>query len=318
MDTKIIAEAWDADGLYQVTNFPGNRWAVWNGLYRDTIRRFVKGDAGLLGRVADRIAGSADFFQPNDKSPVNGVNFITCHDGFSLNDLVSYNEKHNDANGEGNRDGANDNMSWNCGGEGPADAYIEAFRNRQIKNFAAILFMSQGTPMINMGDEIRRTQYGNNNTYCQDNIIAWMDWRDQNQHVDIYRFFSRIISFRRRHPILQRARFFTGAVNDRGLKDVDWHGLSLYQPGWWDSNGRALAFTLGGFGDECDIHVMMNMYWEPLEFELPPLNGYRWFRFVDTALPSPQDIAETDFETTVQGSRYRVSDRSVVILVSSQ
>lgn len=316
MDAKIIAEAWDAAGLYQIGYFPGYRWAEWNGKYRDTIRRFVKGDPGILGEVASRIAGSADIYEASDHLPINSVNFISCHDGFTMGDLVSYNEKHNEANGEGNNDGINENLSWNCGAEGPGSPEIEALRSRQVKNFAAILFLSQGVPMITMGDEIRRSQGGNNNAYCQDNPTAWMDWRNLDRYGDVYRFFSRLIDFRRRHPVVHRSRFFTGAVNDRGLKDVEWHGTILYQPGWNDPGGRTLAFTLGGQGDECDVHVMMNMYWEPLQFAVPAVKGRRWFRFADTALPSPQDVAQTDHATAYSEYTYRVGDRSIVILVS--
>lgn len=318
MDAKIIAEAWDAAGLYQIGYFPGYRWAEWNGKYRDTIRQFIKGDAGILGDVAKRIAGSADLYEANAHLPINSINFICCHDGFTLNDLVSYNEKHNEANGEGNNDGINDNLSWNCGAEGIAGLEIEQLRNRQVKNFAAILFLSQGVPMITMGDEIRRTQAGNNNTYCQDNATGWMNWDNLDEHGDVYRFFSRLISFRRRHSVIHRSRFFTGAINERGLKDIEWHGTSLYQPGWNDANSRALAFTLGGEDGECDLHVMMNMYWEPLEFELPKVEGYRWFRFADTSLPSPLDVAETDFENVTEGSTYRVNNNSIVILVNAK
>jgi len=318
LDAKVIAEAWDAAGLYQIGYFPGYRWAEWNGKYRDAIRRFVKGDPGILGDVANRIAGSADLYQSRGHLPVNSINFISCHDGFTLNDLVSYNEKHNWANGEGNNDGINENLSWNCGVEGPTDDQgVESLRDRQVKNFAAILFMSQGTPMITMGDEVRRTQGGNNNAYCQDNPTSWMNWRDVDLHSDMYRFFSRFIGFRRRHPALHRSRFFTGMLNERGMKDIEWHGPMLYKPGWNDPNGRALAFTLAGEKKEVDIHVMMNMYWEPLEFELPPVKGRRWFRFADTSLKSPLDVAESDFETEITGSTYRLNDRTVVILVSN-
>jgi glycogen operon protein len=319
LDSKVIAEAWDAAGLYQIGYFPGYRWAEWNGKYRDAIRRFMKGDPGILGDVANRIAGSADLYESHGHLPVNSVNFICCHDGFTLNDLVSYNEKHNWANGEGNNDGANDNNSWNCGAEGSTDdPGVNSLRDRQVKNFAAILFISQGVPMITMGDEMRRTQGGNNNAYCQDNPIGWMNWDDLEKHKGAFRFFSRLIRFRRRHPALHRSRFFTGKVNVRGLKDEEWHGPILYSPGWNDPNGKALAFTLAGEGDDLDIHVMMNMHWDPIEFQIPPVKGRRWFRFADTSLPSPQDAADTDFANPVSGSNYRVNDRSVVILVSGK
>ena len=208
MDTKIIAEAWDAAGLYQIGYYPGNRWAEWNGRYRDDIRRFVKGEPGLVGAVAARIAGSADIYQAGGHLPINSINFITCHDGFTLNDLVAYNAKHNEANGEGNGDGNNDNLSWNCGWEGKTeDAAVEALRERQIKNFAAILMLSQGVPMLVAGDEVRRTQQGNNNAYCQDNEISWFDWDliGKNQHL--FRFWKQMIGFRKRHPCCSSATF---------------------------------------------------------------------------------------------------------------
>ena len=316
-DTKIIAEAWDAAGLYQIGYFPGYRWAEWNGRYRDDVRRFVKGDPGLVGAVASRIAGSSDIYQSSGHLPINSVNFVTCHDGFTLNDLVSYNGKHNAANGEENRDGVDENLSWNCGAEGETDdPAVEALRNRQVKNFAAILFLSQGVPMITMGDEVRRTQGGNNNAYCQDNEISWLDWDRAKQHDDIYRFFKEMTAFRKRHPVLHRQRFFTGAVNDRHLADVSWHGCALNEPGWDDPAARALAFTLGGFDADADLHVMMNMYWEPLDFQLPDVPGRTWHRAVDTARPAPSDIAPPGKEARCTDPAYRVDGRSVVVLIS--
>src|SRR5579863_2754334 len=251
-DSKVIAEAWDAAGLYEVGYFPGYRWGEWNGRFRDTIRHFVKGDQGdcdgknLISKVADVIAGSADIFEANGELPINSVNFITAHDGFTLNDLVSYNDKHNEANGEGNQDGINENLSWNCGAEGATDdAAIEALRNRQVKNFAAILMLSQGVPMFVSGDEVRRTQEGNNNAYCQDNEINWFDWTLVDKHHDVFQFFKRMIAFRRNCPTLLRNGFFKGQVNQRGLADISWHGCRLNSPGWNDPSSRVLAFTLG-------------------------------------------------------------------------
>ena len=319
MDAKTATEAWDAAGLYQIGYFPGYRWAEWNGKYRDVIRRFVRGDPGLLGDVAKRIAGSADLYESRGHLPVNSVNFVTCHDGFTLNDLVSYNEKHNFANGEGNNDGANDNLSWNCGVEGPTDdPAVNALRERQVRNFAALLFVSQGVPMFTMGDEVRRTQDGNNNTYCQDGPLSWMDWDDVARQSGVYRFFKQVIGLNRRHPALHRARFFTGALNERGLRDIEWHGPILRSPGWDDPNARTLAFTLAGAGDEADIHVIANMYWEGIRFELPAVPGRRWFRFVDTSLPSPQDAADRDDAFPISAATYDAAGRSVVILVSGE
>ena len=318
-DTKIIAEAWDAAGLYQIGYFPGYRWAEWNGRYRDDIRRFVRGDRGIVGAVASRIAGSADIYQPHGHMPTNSINFITCHDGFTLKDLVSYNSKHNEANGENNQDGNNDNTSWNCGVEGETeDAGIREFRKRQVKNFAATLLLSRGVPMLLSGDEMLRTQHGNNNAYCQDSDLSWIDWDLAQQNADVVRFFRLMIDLRKRHRSLTSSQYFTGEVrNDRGLPDIAWHGCNLNQPGWNDPGSGVLAFTLGGEGGEEDVHVMLNMEGQDLEFELPPITGRSWYRAVDTAQPSPQDIAEPGRETLWKGSgRYPVRAHSAVVLIS--
>lgn len=317
-DSKMIAEAWDAAGLYQIGHFPGDRWAEWNGRYRDDVRRFVKGDPGMVGAVASRLAGSSDLYQERGQLPINSINFINCHDGFTLNDLVCYNQKHNQANGEGNRDGADDNLSWNCGVEGPSDdPAVEALRNRQARNFAAILLLSRGVPMMAAGDEVRRTQGGNNNAYCQDNETSWFDWALENSHGDLLRFWKRMIEFRKRHAAVRRGEFFTGAVNERGLKDVTWHGTRLNSPEWSDAEARTLAMTLAGFDGDSDIHVMLNMYWESLDFELPAVAGRQWFRAVDTALNPPLDIADPGEEQAVAGSVYPVQGRSVVVLYNA-
>ncbi len=316
-DTKIIAEAWDAAGLYQIGYFPGFRWAEWNGRYRDDIRRFVKGDPGLVGAVASRIGGSSDLYQWEGRLPVNSINFIVCHDGFTLNDLVSYNDKHNEANGENNRDGINDNLSWNCGFEGETDdPSMESLRNRQIKNFASILFVSGGVPMIVAGDEIRRTQKGNNNSYCQDSEISWVDWSLLKKNKEIHRFFKLMMDFRKRHPLLHRHEFFEGRVNERGLADISWHGTELNNAGWDDPEPRVLALTIGEPGDDEDIHIMMNMYWDTLDFQVPEVSGRKWYRSVDTSKPSPEDIFEAGKETLISGGDYLVEGRSVVILIS--
>jgi glycogen operon protein len=316
-DTKVFAEAWDAAGLYDVGYFPGYRWGEWNGRYRDDVRRFVKGDGGVVGAIAARIAGSADLYQANDRLPINSVNFVTCHDGFTLADLVSYNGKHNEANGEENRDGINDNLSWNCGAEGDSDdPGVERLRQRQIRNFATILMLSRGVPMIVAGDEVRRTQRGNNNAYCQDNEISWFDWTLPERHADLLRFWRLIIDHRKRYTAVHRARFFTGAVNERGLADLSWHGTKLFRPGWDSPDARVLALTLGGFDGEGDLHVMMNMHWEPLSFEVPEVAGRRWHRLVDTGRPSPEDVAEPGREVPVDGAEYPVGDRSIVVLLS--
>jgi isoamylase len=325
-DTKIIAEAWDAGGLYQVGYFPGYRWAEWNGRFRDDMRRFLKGDQGLIGHVASRIAGSADLYQAKGELPINSINFMTAHDGFTLNDLVSYNGKHNEANGEGNRDGTDDNMSWNCGAEGPTDdPAVESLRARQVRNSLALLMLSQGVPMMLMGDESRQTQGGNNNAYCQDNETTWFDWEHVERHADLVRFASELIRFRRRHPNLHRSRYFAGHVNDRGLADLTWHGCRLGSPGWDDAGSRVLAYTMGGFpgsghGDDhdedVDIHVMMNFDWQDLDFDIPAVPGRDWHRVIDTAAAGPGDIAAPGEEELVAGTTYRVQNRSIAVLIS--
>ncbi len=315
-DSKIIAECWDAAGENQLGHFPGYRWGEWNGYYRDAIRKFVKGDGGIC-KVADVMSGSGELFKYDCELPVNSINFVTCHDGFTLNDLVSYNEKHNWANGENNNDGSDDNLSWNCGFEGETDdAGVEFLRNQQVKNFATLLLVSQGVPMICGGDEVRRTQGGNNNAYCHDDPISWFDWSLVDKHAQILRFFTRMIEFRKSHPILHRARFFEGQLNERGVADISWHGCQVNLPQWDDANCKALAMTLGGFGTDPDIHVMMNMHWEMACFDLPQVPGRDWHRAVDTSLISPDDFADTGYEVPVGGHSYLVNARSIVVLIS--
>jgi isoamylase len=315
--TKVIAEAWDAAGLYQIGYFPGVRWAEWNGRYRDDIRRFVRGDAGLVGAVAARILGSADIYQHGDRMPVSSINFVTAHDGFTLHDLVTYREKHNEANGEGNRDGLDDNDSDNGGIEGETDdPAVNEYRSRQIKNFAAILLLSQGVPMLLGGDEIRRTQGGNNNAFCQDSPISWFDWSRSVTHADTLRFFQRMIDFRHRHPILRRDIYLTGTVNARGLADIAWHGARLLEPGWDDPGSRVLSFTVGDPDDGEDIHVILNMDPDAIPFQLPAVPGRRWYRAADTALASPDDIVDVGSEAPVTTDDYLATSHSVVVLVS--
>jgi glycogen operon protein len=320
LDTLIIAEAWDAAGLYQIGYFPGYRWAEWNGRFRDDIRRFVRGDPGMIGALAARLSGSADIYQASGHLPINSVNFVTCHDGFTLNDLVSYNDKHNDANGECNRDGSNDNLSWNCGWEGETDdPAIGPLRERQIKNFAVILMMSRGVPMFVAGDEVRRTQKGNNNAYCQNNEISWFDWRLPEKNRSLLRFWKLLIATRSQFHAGRAGRpsfFFKGEVNERGLPDVAWHGTRLNDAGWNDPNARCLAFTLGGFEGESDLHAVLNMYWDALDFEVPIVPGRGWYRVVDTARPSPEDIVETARQVPIERDRVRVEGRSVLVLLS--
>ena len=317
-NTKIIAEAWDAAGLYQVGSFIGDRWAEWNGRYRDDVRRFIKGDAGMVRALAARLMGSPDLYPDPGRQPHRSINFITCHDGFTLNDLVSYNEKHNLGNGEDNQDGHDANFSWNCGQEGPTDdPAIERLRLRQIKNFLAVLFLSQGTAMIQMGDEVRRTQRGNNNAYCQDNEIGWFDWNLVEENADLLRFVRGMIRFHRSHPSLNSEVFISEQRKpDGSLRYLTWHGVDLNRPDWGYAS-RSLAFTLHDYPGDVDIHAMINAHDEPLTFELPPLPaGITWHRVVDTALTSPADLSEEGVEPPVNGDRYQVGARSVVVLIA--
>ncbi|WP_157315356.1 glycogen debranching protein GlgX [Chitinibacter sp. GC72] len=316
-DTKLIAEAWDAAGLYQIGSFPGMRWAEWNGRYRDDVRRFVRGDPGLVGAVATRIAGSADIYQWNGRGPENSVNFIACHDGFTLMDLVSYNGKHNDCNGEGNRDGIDDNLSWNCGQEGPCeDPGVIALRKRQIKNFAAILLLSQGVPMLMAGDEFGRSQQGNNNAYCQDNAISWLDWSLLDANRDLFKFVKGMIALRRRCSQLRRWDYFEGGINARGVAQIAWHGCMLNAPGWSDPDCQVLAFTLGALDDkEPDLHIMLNMADQALGFQIPELNGRHWHRYADSAIAG-EAAMDMQAGTVIEDAEYLVSGRSVVVLLS--
>jgi len=321
-DTKVIAEPWDAGGLYDVGRFPGSRWSEWNGKFRDDVRRFVRGDPGLISEIATRIAGSADIYQGKSRGPMNSVNFITAHDGFTLNDLVSYNYKHNEANGEDNRDGMDENLSWNCGAEGETDdPAVNELRSRQIKNFCALMFLSQGVPMFVSGDELGRTQRGNNNAYCQDNEISWFDWNLVEENAGLLRFFREMIALRNRQTNLHRRSFMSGAPDRRGRPDIEWHGLELGAPEWDYPGSRVLAFTLAAgddwFTPEADLQVMLNMDDNPHDFAVPPLDDRRWLLFADTAKPSPEDISAPGEERPYDGERYLVPGRSVVILASA-
>jgi isoamylase len=317
---KLIAEAWDAGGLYQVGSFPAyGRWAEWNGRYRDTLRKYLKGDAGQVGEMAQRLQGSPDLYA--GRGPTASFNFITCHDGFTLADLVSYNQKHNEANGEHNRDGANDDNSWNCGWEGPTDdPAINALRHRQMLNAIAMLLVSQGVPMLLMGDEVGRTQHGNNNAYCQDNELSWLDWTLRESHADLFRFFQNCIAFRKAHSVL-RSNSYKDVSHD-GYADITWHGIQAWNADWSDSS-RTLAFTLcrkqTQNGTEVDdyIYVGMNLHWESHVFELPELPGsMRWHVFANTSMPPPEDICESGTELLLSDQHnFLMGARSVAILV---
>jgi isoamylase len=251
--TKVIAEAWDAAGLYQVGTFVGDSWQEWNGRFRDDVRRFVKGDRNTVSNVATRLLGSPDIYGHKAHEPEQSINFVTCHDGFTLNDLVSYNGKHNEENGENNRDGMDSNSSWNCGAEGPVDdPAIKALPQRQIKHFLALLMISVGTQMVQMGDEVRRTQHGNNNAYCQDNEISWYDWTLKGRHADLHRFVKMLIAFRgRRDVALEGSRLTLNELPDQA--QLEWQGVALNRPDWGDDS-HAIALTISSCaGALCSI-----------------------------------------------------------------
>jgi glycogen operon protein len=314
-NTKLIAEAWDAAGLYQVGTFPNwGRWAEWNGRFRDDVRRFLRGDSGTVGALATRLAGSADLYQDDGRAPYHGINFITSHDGFTLADLCAYDAKHNEANGDNGAGGSNDNFSWNCGVEGPTeDPAVNALRRRQMRNAAAILLVSQGVPMILGGDERGRTQFGNNNAYCQDNELSWLDWGDDADSRTLRRFFRLLIDFRKRHPNVRRRSFAEGA--EGGWPAIWWHGTKLNQADW-SQESRHLGMHLPGGGNDDDVYVIVNGDAAAREFDLPPLSrGRRWRRVVDTMLLPPNDIAGPRDEPIVRASTYPAGPRSVVILV---
>ena len=314
--TKIIAEAWDAAGLYQVGSFIGHRWAEWNGQYRDDVRRFVRGDDGTVTRLAARLTGSPDLFPQAGREPNRSINFVTCHDGFTLHDLVSYNEKHNAANLEDNRDGTDFNFSWNCGVEGPTrDPAVLALRRRQMKNFLTILFFSQGTPMLLMGDEVARTQRGNNNAYCQDNEVSWFDWRGVTENAELLRFAQHVIAFTQSLAIFREARFLAQDGDDQA-PSITWHGVNLHQPDW-AHNSHSLAFELRHPKADEHLHVMLNAYVEPLTFTLPqPRGGMRWHRVVDTARPSPGDFRAPDAAPPVTATQITVEAHAAVVLLA--
>jgi glycogen operon protein len=315
--TKMIAEAWDAAGLYQVGSFVGDSWREWNGRFRDDVRDFLRSETGSVTRLADRLVGSPEIYGHKNREPEQSVNFVTCHDGFTLNDLVSYNDKHNEANGEENRDGASDNRSWNCGAEGPTnDPAIEKLRNRQVKNFLTITMLSLGVPMIVMGDEMRRTQGGNNNAYCMDNEIGWLDWTLLSQNTDVHRFVKLLTARRllRDYEIAGRNISLNELLKTARYA---WHGVKLGQPDW-GPDSHSLAFEVGSAAHGLRFHLILNSYWEPLEFELPQSDssGAGWRLWIDTALDSPRDIIEWRSAQPFGARTYRADARSVVVLIA--
>jgi len=341
-NTKLIAEPWDAAGVYQVGHFPfGRRWSEWNGRYRDDVRRFWRGEPGFAGALATRICGSADLYEASGRRPHHSINFVTCHDGFTLHDLVSYNAKHNEMNGEDNRDGVDENFSWNCGEEGPSDdPDVLKLRGKQARNLMATLLISQGVPMLLAGDEMLRTQQGNNNAWCQDNEIGWLDWRlldvgrgspdparpGAPDPTGFWRFVRMLIAMRRQHPALRRTDFFRGSGTNFDLRpDVVWHGTEPFQPDFGPLS-RTLAFALDGTltgrlapeTPDRDFYVACNSWIEALAFRIPHAPTERsWRRVIDTALPSPADIVERDEGPVVPfESTYQVEAHSMVLLMS--
>lgn len=317
--TTLIAEAWDAGGLYQVGRFPGERWGEWNGRFRDDVRRFWRGDEGMVGALAQRLLGSPDLYEHLDRQPSQCVNFITSHDGFTLADLVSHRKKRNLANGEGDKDGA-DEVSFTCGVDGPTDnPNVLVLRNRMSKNLLTTLFIAQGTPMLLAGDELGRTQQGNNNAWCQDNPVSWVDWKMLSDHAELHRFTRLLIRLRRSHPSLHRSRHLLGqdapvGHDTPGYTRVSWHGLTPNTPDWSATN-NFLAMSLSAAADDVALHFMLNASDRPLDVLLPtPTNAHRWLRALDTSLTPPHDIAEHGHEGWV-GERYLVAPYSAVVLV---
>jgi glycogen operon protein len=317
--TKFIAEAWDAAGLYQVGSFVGDSWKEWNGRFRDDARAFLRGGDGSLRRFVDRMIGSPDVYGHKQREPEQSINFVTCHDGFTLNDLVSYNHKHNEANGGQNRDGSDDNISWNCGVEGPTDdPAIEKLRNRQVKNFLTITMLSIGMPMILMGDEVRRTQHGNNNAYCHDDETAWFDWSLVQKHAGLLRFVKLLIARRLLRATDYERRRVTLSQLIQGATKA-WHGVKLDQPDWNESS-HSIALFAAVREEGMLVHLIFNAWWEPLDFERPrefegrPIS---WRRWIDTALESPNDIVPWTEAPRHPEETYRAEARSVVVLFAT-
>jgi glycogen operon protein len=317
--TKLIAEAWDAAGLYQVGRFVGDTWKEWNGKFRDDIRAFLKGDPDTVTPLAHRLLASPDIYGHKEREVEQSINFVTCHDGFTLNDLVSHNHKHNETNGEDNRDGSDHNLSWNCGVEGPTDdPEVESLRNRQVKNFLALTLLSFGTPMLLMGDEVRRSQQGNNNAYGQDNELSWFDWTLVHRHRDVHRFVKELIRLRLHFDKasleydLTLTQFLTQAK-------IDWHGVTLHEPDWGPESHSLTATAVSLTGSRV-FHLICNAYWEPLSFQLPQLPDNtveEWRRLLDTALPSPMDICGETEAVLLKESTYLAQPRSVVFLFAN-
>ena len=317
--TKMIAEAWDAAGLYQVGSFVGDSWKEWNDRFRDDVRDFFRASDDSVVRMADRLLGSPSIYGQREREAEESVNFVTCHDGFTLNDVVSYSHKHNEENGEANRDGRDDNRSWNCGVEGPTDHHaIETLRNRQVKNFFTAAMLSVGVPMFVMGDEVRRTQRGNNNAYCQDNDTGWFDWNLLSKHADVLRFVKLLIERRVLREMEHERQRLSLSQFLREAKHA-WHGVKLNQPDW-SSSSHSLAISAELKNEGLLLYVILNAYWEALDFELPIVNGRAsiWRRWIDTALDPPDEICEWNAAAPVVGEKYHAGARSVVVLIAGE
>ncbi|MFP3897135.1 MAG: glycogen debranching protein GlgX [Anaerolineales bacterium] len=316
--TKLIAEAWDAAGLYELGAFTGDRWAEWNGRFRDDVRRFVRGDRGMVRDFARRMAGSFDIFRNKPSyCSQRSINYVTCHDGFTLADLVSYEKKHNKANGEGNRDGIDQNYSCNYGTEGPTDdPEIRRLRRRQMKNTIALLLMARGTPMLLGGDEMARTQEGNNNAYCQDNEISWFNWEMLEENEDLFRFVRLMIALRRQHPPLTMDHVLGRRPYQEALgEDLTFHGVRLRRPDW-GYHSHSLAIQFHDRGETAEFYLIANAYTKSLEFEIPA--NIQWRRVVDTSLEPPEEIVGVEDAPLVEGATVEAGPRSVIVLIEEK
>ena len=316
-NVKLIAEPWDAAGLYQVGGFAGDAWKEWNGRFRDDVRRFLKGDSATVRSLASRLVGSPDIYGAQGREPEQSINFVTCHDGFTLNDLVSYDHKHNEANGESNRDGSDVNHSWNCGVEGETqDDGVEQLRKRQIKNFFTLTLFATGTPMLLMGDEIRRTQRGNNNAYCLDDETTWFDWSALTRNADLHRFVTQLIALRNAKALpLQRVDVTLNELI-AGYR-IEWHGVALGEADWGDDS-HSLAATFRFEADAVAVHLMINAYWKALAFAVPELeeNYLPWRRCLDTFRGTPEDVCRWTDAPAMSDATFVVQPRSIVMLVT--
>jgi isoamylase len=311
--SKLIAEAWDAAGLYQVGQFVGDSWKEWNGKFRDDVRSFLRGDPGRVSQFANRLLASPDLYEQKGREPEQSVNFVTCHDGFTLNDLVTYEKKHNEANGVGNHGGSDHEQAWNCGVEGPSDLPgVEQLRNRQVKNFLAVNLLAAGVPMILMGDEMRRTQRGNNNAWCQDSDLSWVDWRLLERHADVHRFLRRLIRLRSSvHPDPRRSGTLTEFLR---RARIDWHGVHLGEPDWGDRS-HSIAATFQEPDGPALAYFIVNAWTEALEFDLPRVES-GWHLMVDTFLPAPDDIRSWEEAAVLESGSYLANPYSVVFMAA--